>query len=52
MNRMLLQTFLAAAIFIFTPQLRAADTLPLGGEWRFALDRTDAGVNEQWFAKD
>jgi len=52
MNRMLLQTFLAAAIFIFTPQLRAAESLPLDGEWRFALDRTDAGVNEQWFARD
>ena len=52
MNRMLLQTFLVAAILIFTPQLRAAESLPLDGEWRFALDRTDAGANEQWFAKD
>ena len=26
--------------------------LPLAGEWRFALDRADAGVNEKWFAKD
>ena len=52
MNRMLLQTFLAAAIFIFTPQLRAAESLPLDGEWRFALDRTDVGANEQWFARD
>ncbi len=32
--------------------LRAAESLPLAGEWRFALDRTDAGTNEQWFAKD
>ncbi|MES1180899.1 MAG: sugar-binding domain-containing protein, partial [Verrucomicrobiota bacterium] len=32
--------------------LRAAETLPLAGEWRFALDRTDAGTNGQWFAKD
>ncbi len=24
----------------------------LAGEWRFALDRNDAGVNEKWFAKD
>lgn len=24
----------------------------LAGEWRFALDRTNAGVNEQWFNRD
>jgi hypothetical protein len=29
----------------------AADTIPLAGTWRFALDRDDAGTNEQWFAK-
>ncbi|MFM2294070.1 MAG: hypothetical protein RLZZ350_483, partial [Verrucomicrobiota bacterium] len=29
----------------------AADLLPLAGEWRFALDRADAGVGEKWFAK-
>src|SRR5476651_793429 len=52
MSRIFLRTFLAAAIFIFTAQLRAAETIPLGGEWRFALDRNDAGTNEQWFAKD
>ena len=32
--------------------LRAAETLPLAGEWRFALDRNDVGTNEQWFAKN
>jgi hypothetical protein len=26
--------------------------LPLDGEWRFALDRADAGVNGKWFARD
>ena len=26
-------------------------TLPLAGEWRFALDRADAGVQEQWFTR-
>ena len=35
-----------------TGRLRAADSLPLAGEWRFALDRQDAGVTEQWFARD
>ena len=33
-------------------RLAAAESLPLAGEWRFALDRQDAGTNEQWFAKD
>ena len=32
--------------------LPAAETLPLAGTWRFALDRTDAGTNESWFAKN
>lgn len=27
---------------------RAADTLPLDGEWRFRLDREDAGVTGAW----
>lgn len=30
----------------------ADDTIPLTGEWRFALDRSDAGIKESWFAKD
>jgi beta-galactosidase len=32
--------------------LRAAESLSLAGEWRFALDRNDVGTNEQWFAKN
>ena len=27
----------------------AAETLPLAGEWRFALDREDMGLKEGWF---
>jgi beta-galactosidase len=27
-------------------------SMPLAGEWRFALDRSDVGTNEQWFAKN
>lgn len=30
----------------------AAETLPLAGEWRFALDRADVGVKESWFNRD
>jgi hypothetical protein len=51
MNR----TFFWALAILFglaTKPVFAAETLPLAGEWRFALDRTDAGVNEKWFAKD
>ncbi|HVS54106.1 MAG TPA: hypothetical protein VHD62_17250 [Opitutaceae bacterium] len=29
-----------------------SSTTPLAGEWRFALDRGDAGVNEKWFASE
>jgi hypothetical protein len=50
MNRHLLP-FLAIWICL-AAQLHAAETMPLAGEWRFALDRADAGLNEQWFAKD
>ena len=32
--------------------IHAAEILPLAGEWRFALDRSDVGTNEQWFAKN
>jgi hypothetical protein len=30
--------------------LHGAESLSLAGKWRFALDRRDAGVTEQWFA--
>jgi hypothetical protein len=39
-------------VCLATAPLRAAEPIPLAGEWRFALDRNDAGTNEQWFAKD
>ncbi len=26
--------------------------MPLGGGWRFAMDREDTGVSQQWFARD
>ena len=30
----------------------ASEVLPLAGDWRFALDRSDVGIREQWFAKE
>lgn len=31
---------------------KAAETLPLAGEWRFALDRSDSGLKENWSGKN
>ena len=42
----------AVALFWPTGARAAAEPIPLGGEWRFALDRADAGVREQWFLKE
>jgi beta-galactosidase len=45
--------FLALGFLFFLAAAgRAAETLPLAGEWRFALDRADAGATEKWFAKN
>ncbi len=33
-------------------QAPAAGAISLAGEWRFALDRADAGVREEWFSKN
>lgn len=60
--RVLLQpTFFAMALLLryasaFLTVLSVLAAQPaiesLSGEWRFALDRADAGLNEQWFARD
>jgi len=50
MNRILF--VLAITFCIAAKPLRAAESLPLAGEWRFALDRNDAGTTEKWFTKD
>ncbi len=26
--------------------------IPLGGQWRFAMDQPDVGVNQQWFTSN
>lgn len=44
---------LATVLGWLTPaSLRAADLISLAGEWRFALDRADTGVKEQWFNRE
>ncbi len=45
------RSFLAAALTVAASGF-AADRLPLDGEWRFALDRTDAGLAEGWAARE
>jgi hypothetical protein len=35
---------------LLTWPLRAADVLPLAGEWRARLDPQDAGVAARWYA--
>jgi len=39
-------------IFLAIERVGAAETIPLAGDWRFALDRNDVGTNEQWFANN
>ena len=38
-------------VFLFAVGPTAAQSISLAGEWRFALDRADAGVNDQWFSR-
>ena len=47
-----LGVFVLGLLLILAQPLCAADALPLGGKWRFALDRADAGVAGQWFTKN
>ena len=36
---------------VATRQISAAEITSLAGAWRFAMDRSDTGVNEKWVAK-
>ena len=49
MNRLF---FLALSLCLGSLSASAAKTISLAGQWRFALDRKDAGVNEKWFTKN
>ncbi|MEY4386539.1 MAG: hypothetical protein RLY20_1822, partial [Verrucomicrobiota bacterium] len=42
----------SCALALVANTAAAAETLPLAGEWRFALDRADVGVKEAWFNRD
>ena len=42
--------FLTVSALAAASACTAPDSLPLGGVWRFAIDREDAGEAQQWFA--
>ena len=45
--------FLMAGLLLLQPAAsRGAEAISLAGPWRFALDRADAGISEQWFNRD
>ena len=44
--------FSVLLVCLSVPPLCATEILPLAGEWRFAIDRSDVGTDEQWFAKN
>lgn len=49
------QTLLALFVILAVVHLLAAadeQSVSLAGEWRFVLNRNDAGVKEQWFLRD
>ncbi|HTR40122.1 MAG TPA: discoidin domain-containing protein [Pseudomonadales bacterium] len=52
MNTIKVKFFFLVALCLVIRVSFADTTIPLAGEWRFALDRNDAGTNESWFAKD
>ena len=53
MTRQLLFALVTAILFCLAVRpAAAADTVSLAGEWRFALDRQDFGIREQWFSRN
>jgi hypothetical protein len=47
-----IQLAVIVALCLATQMLAAQSSLSLAGEWRFALDRTDNGTNEHWYARN
>ncbi|WP_207427407.1 sugar-binding domain-containing protein [Pedobacter sp. SYSU D00535] len=41
----------ALVIFLLSAALTSAQTIDLKGNWKFAIDRADRGVQEKWFQK-
>jgi beta-galactosidase len=53
-NKLCLQTVVLFLVVCYASIASAQQntTLNLSGQWRFALDRADAGVGEHWFNRD
>ncbi|WP_205702854.1 exo-beta-1,4-galactosidase [Botryobacter ruber] len=51
MKNILSTSLLCLCTFWLSLTAAFAQELSLAGEWRFAIDRTDTGVKEQWFAR-
>ncbi|HEV2329846.1 MAG TPA: discoidin domain-containing protein [Verrucomicrobiae bacterium] len=49
MPRSLMYVISMAALCLATASSFAVSTISLAGEWRFALDRSDAGLSGKWF---
>ena len=45
------KTILICTLWFGGVALNAAEALSLAGQWRFQLDRADAGVSERWFER-
>ncbi|HTQ39493.1 MAG TPA: hypothetical protein VMJ32_10720 [Pirellulales bacterium] len=50
-NRLLIILLVVAVASASFGQTVALNTIDLSGRWRFALDRSDAGVQARWFAE-
>ncbi|MBR1488602.1 MAG: beta-galactosidase [Bacteroidales bacterium] len=45
-----LRFLLAASTLVLLSACSSPESLPLGGTWRFAIDREDAGETQHWYA--
>src|SRR5262245_56542150 len=44
--------FVSIVAALLLGAIARGESTDLAGQWRFAMDRGDVGVNEQWFARD
>ena len=50
MRRIQIKSLLLAASVCFYSAI-ASQEISLAGQWKFAIDREDKGIDEKWFAK-
>jgi len=44
--------FTVVTLALLAAAANASEPIDLAGQWRFAMDRADAGVKEQWFTRE